>query len=188
MTSTTISRCSFIVVVLLLGLARAQEGGGDEPQAAQLRGNDDANAVLKRVDDVLDKELSILGHEVEASEGASEARFDATMDYCVSADSGTRSTKRRTCGKNAACCFEGADGTGGTNKEKENYACTGSLSAEAALALVAADFPTADVNVIQACCHTGGTDKDEGAHFTIFDGGSQEASHRDCETGKATRL
>ena len=56
MTSTTVTRCSFIVVALLLGLARAQEGGDDEPQAAQLRGNDDANAVLKRVDDVLDKE------------------------------------------------------------------------------------------------------------------------------------
>ena len=46
MTSTTVTRCSFIVVALLLGLARAQEGGDDEPQAAQLRGNDDANAVL----------------------------------------------------------------------------------------------------------------------------------------------
>lgn len=45
--------------------------------AAPLRGagQEDANAVLARVDEVLDKEMDILGAEVRAEEGAADGRF-----------------------------------------------------------------------------------------------------------------
>ena len=167
---------SLLAVAFVLGLARAQDNPAGRQQ---LRGNDGANTVLARVDDVLEKELQVLGAELDADGDGARFKMEGGVK-CVDPATGKKKNKN-TCGANALCCVGGLnDATQGYGKDKN---CGGAKTAAETLALAkAATISPVDqavtVDSIQGCCHTGGTKPDEPAHFSIFMG-----VHRDCVTG-----